>query len=352
MTKETLRTALLGLGFDAVRFASADSPAPGAAALDSWLAAGMQADMAWLERNAPRRKDPSLVLPGVRSVVLLGVNYLPAADAPPEAPVWARYSLYRDYHDTITPALAAAGRLLEQSLGIAPGDHRYYVDTGPVMERGFAAAAGLGFVGKNAMLISRDFGNWLFLGAILTRAFIEPDAPLTPKAATAEPGALCGKCTRCLEACPTRALVGPGVLDARRCISYLTIENKGPIPLEFRPLIGAHVYGCDICAEVCPWNRFAVASRSVLLEAKAAFARLSLGELLSLDAEGFARVFKGTAVKRIKRSGLLRNACVVAGNSADTRLLPLLDRLAGDASETDLVREHASWGAARLRGLP
>ena len=358
--KETLREGLLGLGFDVVRFARIEGDAPGAQALRAWLAQGHQGGMEWLVRNAERRCNPDAVLPGALTMISLGVNYKTAEGAQggqPGLPLWARYSLYQDYHDTMTPALAHAGKLLEQRLGLAPTDHRFYVDTGPVLERGWATKAGLGFTGKNAMLISRDFGNWLFLAAILLRAPIEADEPLLALKATGDTlkggaakgvGALCGKCTRCLDACPTRALVEPGVVDARRCISYLTIENKGAIPEEFRPLIGNHIYGCDICAEVCPWNRFAQEARSGLLTARGQFARLDLASILKLDTVAFAEIFRGTAVKRIKRAGLLRNACVVAGNSGDRSLLPLLEILASEAEESVLVREHAAWAIERL----
>jgi epoxyqueuosine reductase len=260
--------------------------------------------------------------------------------------------LHEDYHDTIKPALAAAGRVLEEEFGLGEHDHRYYVDTGPVLERGFAARSGLGFRGKNAMLISRDFGNWLFLACILTRLEIEPDEPLrpdAPRADDAEPaGLLCGKCTRCLDACPTAAFPAPGVVDARRCISYQTIENKGVIPRELRAGIGNRVYGCDVCLEVCPWNRFAQTGRRMLLAARSGLAELTLGEILALTPVRFAEVFRRTAVKRLKLSGLLRNACIVAGNSGDRGLLPALVALA--SHESALVRAHAVWAVRKLGG--
>jgi epoxyqueuosine reductase len=432
-TIQSLRQALLGLGFDAVRFARIDGEAPGSAALDAWLAAGMQADMNWLERNAGKRRDTQFVLPGARTMIALGVNYwrqaedrsqkpeargqkseieglkskignltsefgdqrLKIGSCPPSheaskgaaiqqrsavgcrdneggdgAPVWARYSLYEDYHDTMKPALVAAGKILEEKLGIGVGDYRYYVDTGPILERGWAAKAGMGFAGKNAMLISRDFGNWLFLAAILVRAEIDSDAPLGVNGGSrgaeepfladklslggGNPGgasnlhAYCGRCTRCLDACPTKALIAPGVLDARRCISYLTIENKDGITVEFRPAIGSRIYGCDICADVCPWNRFARDSSSLLLKPRPEIAELGLRDLLKLTPERFAEVFKGTPIKRIKLAGLLRNACVVAGNSGDASLLADLAPLT--RHESALVREHALWAVTRLEG--
>ena len=344
--QSVLRTRLLALGFDDMRVAQVE-PVPGDQ-LKAWLAAGMQADMAWMERTVEKRLQPGLVLPGARSVIMLGVNYSPGA-LRQTGPAWARYALYEDYHDTMKPALAEAGRVLEELYGAGRDDYRYYVDTGPVLERGWAAKAGLGFVGKNAMLISRTHGNWLFLAAILTRVKLAPDQPLRPqKTGFADTGLLCGKCTRCLDACPTQAFAAPGVVDARRCISYQTIENKGIIPRELRAGIGRHIYGCDVCLEVCPWNRFAREGRRLLLTARFEIPELSLADLLALTPERFTEIFRRTALKRLKLHGLLRNACVVAGNSGDASLLPALVRLA--AHDLPLVRGHAVWAVRRLAG--
>lgn len=377
---ELLRTRLLGLGFDVVRFARAE-PAFGPG-LRAWLDAGYQADMAWIERGAEKRGDPGLVLPGARTLVMLGVNYgagsadrsadrdavaespdgrSQASDASRPAsgssyPVWARYSLYSDYHDTTRAGLERAGLVLEEIGGIGPGDHRFYVDTGPVLERGWAAKAGVGFTGKNAMLISREFGNWLFLACIVTRLEIPADEPLPGRPAEGtHAGKLCGKCTRCLDACPTQAFAAPGVVDARRCVSYQTIENRGVIPRELRAGIGRRIYGCDVCAEVCPWNRFAQASRSVLLHPRPEIARLTLAEVLALTPERFAEVFRKTAIKRAKLAGLLRNACIVAANTGArgcvTRIAELADAqgspVAG-APAAPMVRAHAVWALARF----
>lgn len=265
--------------------------------------------------------------------------------------------MHADYHDTIKPGLVAAGKILEELCGAGGDDYRYYVDTGPVLERGWAARSGMGFLGKNGMLISKKHGNWLFLAAILTRVEIEPDAPLRKKPLPAdgrEPaGLLCGKCTRCSDACPTQAIPEPGVVDARRCISYQTIENKGIIPRELRAGIGNHLYGCDVCLEVCPWNRFAREGRRLLLSARDDIGALELREILELTPERFAEVFRGTAIKRLKRAGLLRNACVVAGNAAAGRgagcaWLPALVRLATE--ELPVVRAHAVWAVRRIVG--
>lgn len=354
--RERLRERLRALGFDEVRFAAVGTPAGGS--LRAWLDAGRHADMAWMERTADKRMNPDLVLSGARTVIILGVNYWPgkAEDGrrrTEDGPRWARYALHEDYHDTIKPALAAAGRVLEEDCGAAPADYRYYVDTGPVLERGWAARSGLGFLGKNAMLISRTYGNGLFLASVLTRAEIEPDEPLRAEAVRPggeEPaGLLCGKCTRCLDACPTQAFPQPGVVDARRCISYQTIENKGIIPRELRAGIGTRVYGCDVCLEVCPWNRFAQEGRRVLLSARYDIAELPLAEILALTPVRFAEVFRRTTIKRLKLGGLLRNACVVAGNTDDRTLLPALVRLA--VHELPLVRAHAVWAVRRLAGV-
>ncbi len=385
--QEELRRRLGALGFDEVGFARAGAVAPGG--FDQWLAGGFHADMAWLARGAGKRQDPRLVLPGVRSIIALGASYSedhgpstmdrgpgtrdrdPATgdgrrgtgdDGPRQGegggrPVWARYALYEDYHDTFKPALVAAGRLLEELYRVDGRGYRYYVDTGPVLERGWAERAGLGFRGRNAMLISRRSGNWLLLGAILTVVELEPDPPLAgprrPAPAPDRTGLWCGKCTRCMDACPTQAIPVPGQVDARRCIAYQTIENRGLIPRGLRPGIGAHVFGCDVCLEVCPWNRFARAGRRMLLAARPALAELGLRALLELTPASFAETFRGTPVKRLKLAGLLRNACVGAGNlaagagAAHELVIPLA-ALAAHASP--VVRAHAVWAVFRVAG--
>ena len=354
--QEELRQRLFALGFDDVRFAST-SETPNPKGLTDWLGDGMHGEMAWMERSAAKRLDPNQVLGGVKSMILLGVSYATRDDERQDGrPVWARYALHEDYHDTIKPALVEAGRQIEQLYQVSSADYRYYVDTGPVLERGWAARAGLGFVGKNAMLISRRHGNWLFLAAILTRVDLVPDEPIRKKTlpaanqSDAGVGLLCGKCTRCLDACPTDAFARPGVVDARRCVSYQTIENKGVIPRELRSGIGTRVYGCDVCLEVCPWNRFAQQGRAMLLSARRELAGLTLRDLLELTPERFAELFRGTAIKRVKFAGLLRNACVVAGNSGDTTLVPRLVELA--KHEMPLIRVHAVGAVYALVGVP
>ncbi len=377
--QEILRERLRALGFDDVRFASLPEPAPAGTSRrepGGWVDAGFHADMQWMERTIDKRRDPRLVLPGARSLVMLGVSYWPgAATSQPRESRWARYAQYEDYHDTMKPGLVAAGKAIEELYGVASEDYRYYVDTGPVIDRAWAARAGIGFVGKNAMLISREHGNWLFLGAILARVEWRPDPPLRMQASkgaeppgrpvadglspAAEPGPgtsmvppvglLCGKCTRCLDACPTAAFAEPGVVDARRCISYQTIENKGIIPRELRTGIGNRIYGCDVCLEVCPWNRFAQRGRQWLLAARGDIAELPLAEILALTPERFAEVFRRTPIKRLKLAGLLRNACIVAGNSGDRSLLSAVVHLAAQ-HPLPMVRAHAVWAARQLGG--
>ena len=366
--REAVRARLHALGFDEVRFARVESGF--GPALSDWVEAGYHADMNWMERSVAKRSDPSLVLPGARSVIMLGVNYLPplkartdnasaasndgskwvgnAGISSNERPAWARYALYDDYHDSIKAALVLAGKVLEELGAVTASDYRYYVDTGPIIERGWAAKSGLGFIGKNGMLISRQHGNWLFLAAVLTTQEFEPDAPVRKEAVgrEVEPGLLCGKCTRCMDACPTQALPKPGVVDARRCVSYQTIENKGIIPRELREGIGHRIYGCDTCLEVCPWNRFAKEGRQVLLAARYGLADIPLSEVLALTPEHFAAVFKGTAIKRVKLRGLLRNACIVAANTGAMECLDVLVGLAGHASP--VVRAHAVWAVRKM----
>jgi epoxyqueuosine reductase len=344
--QESLRGRLRSLGFDEVRFART-TPAPAGAGLRAWLDAGYHADMDWMERTSGKRLDTGLVLEGARSVILLGVNYFQGGGGGGES-AWARYSLYRDYHDSLKEALRGAGRAIEEVYGAGPSDYRYSVDTGPVLERAWAAKAGVGFIGKNSMLISRRHGNWLFLASILARIDVEPDPPLSRRGDPGSVGLLCGKCTRCMDACPTQAFPAAGVVDARRCISYQTIENRGIIPRGMRAAIGNRIYGCDVCLEVCPWNRFAQAGRRLLLSARGEIAEIPLGELLGLTRERFAEVFRGTAIKRVKWTGLLRNACVVAGNSGERSLVGALVGLA--SHESAVVRAHAVWAARRLGG--
>ncbi len=359
--QEKFREKLRELGFDEVRFAEAGAvPEEHRERYLRWVDAGFRADMAWIDRSLEKRFDPERVLAGVGSVILLGVNYLPPEKEAREQKRWAKYALYSDYHDTVKAGLVAAGKILEEDFGLGSEDYRYYTDTGPVLERGWSARSGLGWQGKNGMLISREHGNWLMLAAILVRYSFAPDEPVRAgrKGAGGEfpkVGELCGSCTRCLEACPTGAIVEPGIVDANRCISYQTIENKGIIPRELRAGIGGRIFGCDICLDVCPWNRFAKAGRQQLMSARFDVAALSLEEILAMEQADFSRIFAKTPIKRLKWRGLLRNACVVAGNLRDdpaareeeiARLRPLLVRLASHPEA--MVRAHAVWAVFRL----
>ena len=345
---EHLRTQLMNLGFDVVRFT--DCTELKAEYLVPWLEEGCHADMDWMEKTAEKRLAPERVLPGVSSLILLGVNYysdaLVVEDTKPKI---ARYAQYNDYHDTIKPALVQAGKVLEEVLHLKPNEYRYYVDTGPILERHWAARAGLGFVGKNAMLISRQFGNYLLLSAILIKAQLPKDSPvkkIVHEDDYGRVGLLCGKCTACIDVCPTQALVGPGKLDARKCISYHTIENKGIIPVIYRKAIGNRIFGCDACLEVCPWNRYAKEAKKILLHGRAEGAGLTLKALLSLTKDDFKRLYKKTPIERLKYRGLLRNVCIAAGNSNDESLVDYLTPLL--THEAVIVRAHAVWAIKQL----
>jgi epoxyqueuosine reductase len=295
--------------------------------------------MEWMAKNADRRGDPRTLWSEVRAVVMLGVNYGPADD--PLAILKARtrgaisvYAQGDDYHELIRPRLKSLGRWLVENAG---GDIKVFVDTAPVMEKPLAEAAGLGWQGKHTNLVSREHGSWLFLGAIFTTLELPPDRPVDDH---------CGTCRACLDICPTGAFPAPYRLDARRCISYLTIEHKGPIPRELRPLVGNRIYGCDDCLAVCPWNKFARAGREAKLAARAALRAPQLSELARLDDAGFRALFTKSAVKRIGRARFLRNVLIAIGNSGDPTLASEAERLLDDASP--LVRGAAVWALGRL----
>jgi epoxyqueuosine reductase len=340
--KPQLLTRSRALGFDLCRVARCGTP-PHAAEFNRWLEQGNAGEMSWLARNKERRTDPERVLPGARSVIVLGMNYWQGEGEKQKAESGkrksregriARYAWGEDYHDLIEKRL----REMEGWLAAHGGRQKCYVDTGPVLERDFAAAAGVGWHGKSTMLISRELGTWFFLAEILTTIELPADEPARDH---------CGSCTRCITACPTGAIDAPHHLDARRCISYLTIELKGAIPEALRPLIGDRIYGCDDCLTACPWNRFAHASREMAFAAGEG-TRMSLVELLGLSEEEFRRVFRKSPVKRIKRRGLLRNVCVALGNTGTPEDVPALERAARDAEP--LVREHAEWALGRIAG--
>ena len=306
--------------------------------LREFLAAGAHGDMGWMA-NAERRGEPRVLWPDVRSIVMLGINYGPDDD--PLAILKERtrgaisvYARGDDYHDLIKSRLKQIGRWLIDRAG---GDVKVFVDTAPVMEKPLAAAAGLGWQGKHTNLVSRQFGSWLFLGAIFTTLELPPDEPERDH---------CGQCRACLDICPTAAFPAPYRLDARRCISYLTIEHKGQIPRELRPLIGNRIYGCDDCLAVCPWNKFAVAGREVKLAARAVLRAPPLAELVRLDDAGFRTLFAKSAVKRVGRARFVRNVLIAIGNSGDASLAAEAERLLDD--ESPLVRGAAIWALGRL----
>ncbi len=336
--KEILRQRARELGFDDCRFTTADSPA-NAARFQAWLDAGRHGEMAYLQRNAAKRLNPQLVLPGARSVICLAVSYdseIPKSEIRnPKSGLIARYARFADYHDVLGKRLKNLADFVDQLGG--PGTRSlWYVDTGPVLEREYAQRAGIGFIGKHTNVISRQLGNWIFLAEILTTLELAPDGPEKNR---------CGTCARCLAACPTNAITAPFQLDARRCISYLTIELKGPIPVALRPAIGNRIFGCDDCLAVCPWNRFARVGHLMQPHARSGLGAPDLLELLELDDARFRARFAGTPLLRTKRRGLLRNVCVALGNVGDASALPALRRAAADAEP--LIAEHAQWAVER-----
>jgi epoxyqueuosine reductase len=327
------------LQFDDCCFTGAQAP-ESAARLHGWLAKGNHGEMHYMARNAEKRVDPQKVLPGANTVITLGTSYhapgAPSPNAPMLAGVIARYARFTDYHNIIGERLKELTHFINALQTGAKS--LWYVDTGPILERDLAQRAGLGFIGKHTNLISRRLGNWIFLSEIITTVTIEPDPPEHNR---------CGSCSRCITACPTQAITGPFQLDARRCISYLTIELKGSIPVEWRPLIGNRIYGCDDCLAACPWNRFARDGGMMKPHARADLELPDLLELLALDEPAFKRRFAGTPMIRTKRRGLLRNVCVALGNTGDSSCLPALERATKDVEP--LVAEHAAWAMQQIR---
>lgn len=339
--KAELRRRAQELGFGECRVAAA-GPAAHRDLFKEWLAGGRHGDMAWMARNVERRGDPTAVLPGAKSVVVLALNYFQGAAAPSvlEGRV-ARYAWNDDYHGLIEERLGRLAGFLAGRGGV----QKCYVDTGPVLERDFASESGVGWNGKSTMQIHRALGTWFFLAEIITTLELEPDAPQRD---------LCGKCTSCIDACPTGAITAPRRLDARRCVSYLTIESKGPIPLEFRKAMGARIYGCDDCLEACPWNRFARASHEAAFRARGEVFAMRLRDFLRLTEESFRALFRGSPVRRLKRPGFLRNVCVALGNIGTVEDLPALEEAARDPDP--LIAEHARWAigevSLRVGGTP
>lgn len=337
--KRTIVERAEALGFDAVRITDADAPEHMGPALDAFLAEGREGDMGWLKDTAMRRKSPRSLWPEARSIVLLGTNYGGSADPLDSLQDASRgavslYAKRADYHDVIKGKLK---QLAGQIQALAGGDVKVFVDTAPVMEKPLAEKGGLGWQGKHTNLVSREFGSWLFLGSIFTTADIEADAPEIDH---------CGACRRCLDACPTNAFTAPYEIDARRCISYLTIEHKGHIAHEFRAAMGNRIYGCDDCLAVCPWNKFAQVSHETKLAIRPETDDPPLAEILALDDAAFRERFRLTPIKRTGRDRLVRNALIAAGNAADASLIPPVEALIDDASP--LVRAMAAWALQRL----
>jgi epoxyqueuosine reductase len=331
-------------GFNVVRFARAEAPSRAPERLSAFLADGRQGTMDWLERNADRRADPQVLWPEAKSVIVLGLNYGPDRDprdvlARREAGAISVYAQGEDYHDVIK------AKLKRLAGGIAADfacEVKVFVDTAPVMEKPIAEGAGIGWQGKHTNLVSREFGSWLFLASIFTTLELAPDDAESDH---------CGQCTRCLDICPTQAFPAPYQLDARRCISYLTIEHKGHIPREFRAAIGNRIYGCDDCLAVCPWNKFAQAGHENRLQARDELAAPLLRDLARLDDAAFRALFRKSPVKRIGRDRFVRNVLIAIGNSGDAALAEEAVRLLDDASP--LVRAMAVWALGRLeRAIP
>jgi epoxyqueuosine reductase len=336
---QMLRAEAQKLGLDAVGIARLAEDAILRDRLARFLNENRHGDMDWMETHADRRGDPLRLWPDAKSAVIFGQSY-----APPSNPLEALdhrsnaaisvYAKGRDYHDVLKKRINSLARAFAETSG---AEVKVFVDTAPLMEKPLAAKAGLGWQGKNTILVSREHGNWLFLGVMLTTAELEPDESMSDH---------CGSCRRCLDICPTNAFPAPYELDARRCIAYLTIEHKGHIAPEFRVPIGNRVFGCDDCAAVCPWNKFAGAATEMKYAARAETDNPPLAELLSLDDAAFRLRFAGTPIKRTGRDRVVRNALIATGNSGDRSLLPLAEPLLGDASP--LVRAMAVWAARRL----
>ena len=342
----SIRERALSLGFDLFGVTPAE-PLPGSDFYARWLALGYAGEMEYLQRNREKRGDPRLLVPGAASVICVGMNYHPgpqedaAGDRGDSPGLGGRISVYAcgdDYHEVVKKRLAELWRFIEEEAG-RPVRGRWYVDTAPVLERELAQRAGLGWWGKNTCLINKRRGSWFFLGEIVTDLELRSDEPAVDH---------CGTCTRCLDACPTDAFPEPYVLDSRRCISYLTIELRTSIPETLRPGIGDWLFGCDVCQDVCPWNRKAVPARETAFSSRPELERPDLAELMKLDAEGFARLFRNSPVKRPKRSGFLRNVAVALGNSGRPEAVGVL--IPALKHEEPLVRGHVAWALGQLRG--
>lgn len=339
-----LRTQALSLGFEAAGIARV-APLDAVAHYEAWLAAGRHGDMDWLAspRHRERRAEPDRLVPGIRAVLCVALCHPPARDPEADARLGriARYAAGQDYHSLMKEKLGALERWIRTDL--VPGSGSlWYADTGAILERGWAEAAGLGWIGKHSGLLAESLGSWFVLGEVLLDFDVEPDAPLAHER--------CGTCERCLDACPTRAIVAPYQVDARLCISYLTIERRGPIPRELRPLVGDWIFGCDVCQEVCPWNRFAPPAREARLHART-LDGWTLERFLALDEPAFRNLFATSPIRRADREGFLRNVCVALGNRGDAAAAPVLARTL-ERDHAPLVRGHAAWALGRLAPVP
>ena len=339
--KQMIREEAARLGFVQCGFARAGAVPEAGEALKRWVAEGRHGTMGWMEERVGQRAHPQALWPEAKSVIALAMSYAPAEDPRwlAEEPGRGRISVYAqggDYHKTVKKALKALARFIVEAV---PSELKVFVDTAPVMEKPLSAAAGIGWQGKHTNLLSRTHGNWLFLGVIFTELELEPDPPASEH---------CGSCTRCLAACPTQAFDGPRRIDARRCISYLTIEHSGPIPVEFREAMGNRIYGCDDCLAACPWNSFAAAAQAnKAFLPRAELVAPELADLLALDDSSFRELFAGSPIKRIGVKRFLRNCLIAAGNSGDPKLIGVVTRLVGD--EDAVVAEAAAWALAKLQ---
>lgn len=337
--KQVLRDFAVAQGFDSVGFVRPDAVDEAGPRLQEFLAQGRHGTMAWLEEHGTRRSHPNALWAEARSIIVLGMNYGPEGDplealARRERGVVSVYAQGKDYHDLVKKRLKRVARALHQAFDC---EVKVFVDTAPVMEKPLAAAAGLGWQGKHTNLVSSDFGSWLFLGAIFTTLDLPPDEPHAEN---------CGSCRKCLDICPTKAFPAPFQLDARRCISYLTIEHKGHIPLEFRGSMGNRIYGCDDCLAVCPWNKFAQVSQQQAFHPRTALQAPLLGELAALDDAQFRSYFAGSPVKRTGRDRIVRNVLIAIGNSSEGGLVQVAEDRLRDSSP--LVRAMAVWALSRL----
>jgi epoxyqueuosine reductase len=338
--KDNIKSKAYDIGFDSVRFTVPQLDAKAQAGLADFVAMGHHGDMQWMEANTDRRASPASLWPDAQTIIVLGHNYGPDFNpmdklAHKDMGVISSYALNHDYHDVIKKRLKQMGRWLIEQYG---GDIKVFVDTAPVMEKPIAQQSGMGWQGKHTCLVSREFGSWLFLGSIFTTLSIEPDVPEIDH---------CGSCSHCLDICPTNAFTAERKLDARKCISYLTIEHKGQIPVEFRKAIGNRIYGCDDCLAVCPWNKFAQTAQETAYHARSELEAPLLHDLLQLDDAAFRALFTKSPVKRIGRDRFIRNVLIAAGNSGDISLLPVITPLIQDPNP--LVQEMATWAATELQ---